>query len=86
MPDPNIKVNLTNGNYFKRHDHEYLPAGREGNECNARCPRFPYYRCTRDKGHGNGTKSKDTDIDHAAHGWAHGVLRRLIVMYARWSQ
>lgn len=80
-----VKINLTNGDYLTRADTRYLPPAREGNECSAVCPRFPYYRCTRDRGHGSGTKSSDGDLDHAAHGWFQGV-RRLIVMYARWSQ
>lgn len=72
-----IKVNLTNGTYLSRIDHEYIAAGKVGNECRSRCPRSPHYLCSRDRGHGG---------DHAAHGWAHGLARRLIVMYARWSQ
>ena len=81
-----IKVHLTHGNYFTRKDHQYIAAGREGNECGARCPRHPYYRCTRDKGHELNGGRNEADRDHAAHGWAHGLARRLIVMYARWSQ
>lgn len=74
---PQIKINFTNGVYLTRKDHEYIAAGREGNECGARCPSWPGYRCSRDRNH-NG--------DHAAHGWSNGALGRLIVMYARWSQ
>lgn len=82
-----VKVNLTNGQYLTRGDHKYLSASRDGNECGARCPRHPHYRCTRDRGHGERSKNNSPDdLDHAAHGWLERSVRRLIVMYARWSQ
>lgn len=74
---PQIKVHLINGDHLPRADSRYLPPGREGNECRARCPRWPGYHCSRSSNHSG---------DHAAHGWAKGVARRLIVMYARWSR
>lgn len=72
-----IKVNLTDGNYLSRVDHEYLAAGRVGNECSSRCSQWPHYHCTRDRNHRD---------DHAAHGLRQGLKRLMIVMYARWSQ
>lgn len=74
---PQIKVHLINGDHLPRADSRYLPPGREGNECGARCPRWPGYHCSRNTNHSG---------DHAAHGWAKGIARRLIVMYARWSR
>lgn len=87
QPPQRVKVNLTNGQYLTRSDHKYLSASRDGNECGARCPRHPHYRCTRDRGHGERSKNNSPDdLDHAAHGWLERSARRLIVMYARWSQ
>lgn len=74
---PNVKINLTDGNYLSRVDHEYLAAGAPDRECASRCPDWPHYLCSRDKNHRD---------DHAAHGWRQGLKRVMIVMYARWSQ
>ena len=78
-PTGTVKINLTGrGDHLTRLDkNKFLMAGREGEECDATCPEPPYYHCTRTRGHAG---------DHAAHGYWYELNRKLLVMYARWSQ
>lgn len=74
-----MKLNLKNGRSIEANHPLYLSPAPEGRECQCLAPEYPFYRCTRWKGHehelGNGAK------DHAAHGGRKSSL----VMYARWS-
>lgn len=76
-----VYYNARNGDYLPREDPDYLPPGREGNECRTLCDRAPHYACTRDHDH---------EGDCAAHGWLkyyrNGKGGRTLVMFARWKQ